>query len=290
MQHFFIITNEDKDVNLTLTRKIKAYLEERGVRCTLSRDLYELEGERQMPEIYHYTNAGIVPKDVDCVLVLGGDGTLIQSARDLRYNEFPLLGINIGTLGYLTEVEPDSVFEALDHILKGEYDVEERMMISGQIIRDEQVIYEDVALNDIVFMRNRLEGVVEYNIYVDGQFISHYKADGAIISTPTGSTAYNLSAGGPIVMPEASLFVVTPVSPHTLNSRSVILPDYVVIELESEKQNHSDKCGITVNFDGNTGFHLNIGDRVRVIQAEQKTKLIRISRVSFLETLRKKMM
>ncbi|MGN0297645.1 MAG: NAD(+)/NADH kinase [Lachnospiraceae bacterium] len=277
MQHIFIITNREKDVDLVLTNHIKLYLEARGVRCTL-------------PDVGSREQAKVLPKDVNCVLVLGGDGTLIQSARDLRYNEFPLLGVNIGTLGYLTEVEPGSVFEALDHLLRGEYGIEERMMISGEILRDGQVIYEDVALNDIVFMRNSVQGVVEYNIYVDGQYIGHYKADGAIIATPTGSTAYNLSAGGPIVMPEASLFVFTPISPHTLNSRSVIFPDYVTIELEAERQNHSQECGITVNFDGDTRFNLKSGDRVKIKKAIQKTKLIRISNVSFLEILRKKMM
>lgn len=286
MKHFFIITNREKDIDLILTRKIQIYLEQRGAICSLAKGLDNLE---ECAEGYRYTNAGVIPKDVDCVLVLGGDGTLIQAARDLRYYELPLLGVNIGTLGYLTEVEPDSVFEALDRVLGGEFYIEERMMICGEILRDGKIIYDDTALNDIVFMRSSMEGVVEYNVYIDGQFVSHYKADGAVIATPTGSTAYNLSAGGPIVMPEASLFVMTPVSPHTLSSRSVIFPDYVKIELEAEKQNHSSECGISVNFDGDMSFPLKVGDRVRIVRASQKAKLIHTSQISFLETLRKKM-
>lgn len=287
MRHFFIITNREKDVDLKLTREIMNYLEAHDAICTLANNVENLN---EYTEGYHYTNPSVIPKEVDYVLVLGGDGTLIQAARDLRYYELPLLGVNIGTLGYLTEVEPDSVFDALDRILEGNFYVQERMMIYGEIIRANETIYDDIALNDIVFMRSSMEGVVEYNVYINGQFVSHYKADGAVIATPTGSTAYNLSAGGPIVMPGASLFVMTPVSPHTLSSRSVIFPDNVEIELEAERQNHSNECGIAVNFDGDLTYPLKTGDRVRIVKAKQKAKLIRISQISFLETLRKKMM
>lgn len=157
---------------------------------------------------YCYTNAEVMPDDVDCIIVLGGDGTLIQAARDLNERNIPLLGVNIGTLGYLTDTDMNNVYDTLNNLIDDKYEVDTRMMLDGKIYRDDKVIYEDVALNDVVLSRRGILRVIDFDIYVNGEYLNSFAADGVIVSTATGSTAYSLSAGGPIVQPNARLIMI----------------------------------------------------------------------------------
>ena len=240
MERFYLIANQTKDKNFTVTRKVVNYLEEHGKQCFLSaqiRSCAEAEGgflpqSGGKEEGFHYTDPSLIPDHIDCVIVLGGDGTLLQAARDVVDRQIPLLGINLGTLGYLADIDSSSIVPALDHLLAGEYELQRRMMLTGSIYRGNRKIAEDIALNDIVLGRQGGLRVVEFKNYVNGEFLNSYRADGIIIATPTGSTGYSLSAGGPVVSPEAAMLLMTPLAPHTLNTRSIIFPEHDVIIVE----------------------------------------------------------
>lgn len=196
MEHFFIVTNDGKDTEFVVTGQVKELLEAAGKVCTLCK-------KDRVKRIIKEE----IPQDIDCAIVIGGDGSFIEAARALEGRDIPILGINMGTLGYLTEVEVNHIGEAVEQILKGDYSLEGRMMLEG--------IFEngnaDVALNDIVVSRKGVLRVIHFRLFVNGELLHSYEADGIILSTPTGSTAYNLSAGGPIVEPTASLIVITPI-------------------------------------------------------------------------------
>ena len=282
MDSFYIITNKDKDPGFQTTRFVKEYLEKRGKKCTIRENMVESGGN------YKYTDAAGIPDDVDCVLVLGGDGTLLQASRDLTERDLPLLGINMGTLGYLAEVDRKGIEPALERLLAGEYQIVSRMMISGEVYHQGKKVMEDLALNDIVIGRYGRLRIIDFKIYVNGEYLNRYSADAMVISTPTGSTGYSLSAGGPIVSPEASMLLMTPVAPHTLNTRSIILPDDAEITVEMLPGHSRSGDDAEVTFDGDTSVRLTCTDKVVIRKAVKKTRLIKINQISFLEVLRTK--
>lgn len=292
MDHFYIITNYQKDPEGRTALAIREYLEKKGKTCYIHERLNDSWGtdRKGTEEIrVHYTDVDKIPADVEGVLVIGGDGTLLRAARDVVDRRLPLLGINMGTLGYLAEIECGSFQAALDRLLAEEYHVETRMMIYGEARRHGRKIFEDIALNDIVITRNGRLRIVDFNVFVDGEFLKSYSADGVIISTPTGSTGYNLSAGGPIVAPEAFLMLLTAIAPHTLSSRPIVLPGDAKITIEIGSSHGTDIDGAEATFDGDTSVKLNSGDRITIRRSEQQTMLIRTKTTSFLETLREKM-
>lgn len=274
METFYIITNYSKDENHEVTRQIQDYIEKRGRTCILC----ERDEEGNLL-------ADQIPKETDCVLTLGGDGTLIQAVRELRNKHLPLIGVNMGTLGYLTEIELPKIEESLEKLFCGAFLPERRMMLQGKL----EGRKEDIALNDIVVARAGSIRVIHFNIYVNGQLLNSYQADGVIISTPTGSTAYNLSAGGPIVEPTAEMFVITPICSHALNTSSIVLSaeDEIVIEIGKGKGDTVEEASVT--FDGADVIPVYTGDRITISRSEKTAKLLKLSEESFLETLRKKM-
>jgi len=283
MDRFYIITNRAKDIDNKESSRIKEYLEAHGKSCLLS------PAGPSNNKDYRYTDATLIPKDIQCILVIGGDGTLIQAARDLVELNIPLLGVNFGTLGYLTEVEKENLYLSLDKLIKDEYQVEERMMLEGSIIRNGKPISTMVALNDVVFSRSGALRVIDFKIYLNGEFLNFYSADGIIIATPTGSTGYNMSAGGPIVSPDAKLIVMTPICAHTLNNRSIVLSenDRITLEFCNDRGELGDDR--LVSFDGDNAIHAVVGDTVEIGRSKRFTKIVRLNRISFLEVLRKKM-
>ena len=284
MDTFYIITNYQKDPEMTVAHEIREYLKSKGKTCYIQQKEVEDPQGR-----YRYTDAQHVSDEVECVLVLGGDGTLLQAARDLVDRSIPLLGINMGTLGYLAEIDRKNIFPALDKLIGGEYTVEHRMMLTGTAFHQSRRMLADIALNDIVISRNGRLRVVDFNVYVDGAFLSSYTADGIIISTPTGSTGYNLSVGGPIVAPEASLILLTAIAPHTLNSRPIVLQDFVEITIEIGTNHGTDIDGAEATFDGDTSVKLSSGDRIVITRSMREALMIKTKNTSFLEILREKM-
>ncbi len=267
MKKFYVITNITKDKAHEVAIQIKSYIESHGGYCWLETD------ESQIPE------------ETECILVLGGDGTLIRAAREFHAKGIPFLGINVGTLGYLTETELGNLEDCLERLLAGNTHEETRMMLRGIVNNT----LEGVALNDIVLTRSGSLRIIQFHIYVNGELLNTYHADGVIISTPTGSTAYNLSAGGPIVEPTAKMIVVTPICSHALNSSSIVLSseDEIILEMGEGRDGGIEKAA--VSFDGEHNMEISTGDRVVICRAKNTTKLLKLSKVSFLETLRKKM-
>ena len=287
MKHFLIYTNTHKDKDLSTTGYIREYLESRGQRATVladERKWRDKQGADRTEDVFRE-----ITGDVDCMVVLGGDGTVLQAARDAGQLHIPMIGVNLGTLGYMTEIEPEGLKEALDRLIAGDYQQESRMMLKGTVFLSEGCTEEDWALNDIVISRSGSLQIIKFNIFVNGQFLHDYDADGVIVTTPTGSTGYNLSAGGPLVEPGAKLIMVTPICPHTLNQRSIVLSPEDVVDIEIVKGKEDRVQTVEVSFDGSHVIPLRTGDRVRVVKSEKSTEFIRLNRVSFLEVLHKKM-
>jgi len=280
MKNFLIATNSIKDENLVLTSKIEKYISMHGgishrmlvnVGDTIS---YELNSDEKY----------------DCVIALGGDGTILQVSRDLRHLDIPIIGVNLGTLGFLAEIEPDQVCPVIDRLMADDFTIEERMNLAGEIYKEneESPMKKDIALNDIVITRAGFSRVIGLKVYVNGKVIDIYEADGIIVSTPTGSTGYNLSAGGPLVSPKTNLLIVTPISPHSLTSKSIVLSSEDVIEIEVLKMRKAQKEEAIANFDGQPGIQLSAGDRIVVRRGDSVTKMIKLFDVSFYEVLRNK--
>lgn len=285
MEHFYIIANSEKPESVTLRDKIVGYLNRRGKTCS-----YQENAQPSENHAYSFTDPARVPEDIDAVLVLGGDGTVIQAARDLARRDVPFLGINVGTLGYLTEVEASEYGQALDTLIRGEYYLEKRMMLCGEVFTEKGKTYAGKALNDIVISRQGVLRVVNFQIFVNGRYLNSYNADGMIISTPTGSTGYNLSAGGPIVEPGAEMLLITPICPHTLNARSIVLSGHDQVEIVIGPGRKMEKDRAVATFDGDTEIGLVSGERVKIRRSIHATKLIKLNDQSFLEVLSRKLM
>ena len=223
MRNFYLIVNREKPRVEEAAGLICSFFAEQGCRC-IRLDRHDgLRRDAEVAAAYRYTDRRTVPEDTDCVICLGGDGTLIQAARDLAGRKIPLFGINMGHLGYLTQIgHEEDILPAMRDLMEDHYRLESRMMLKGCLISGGKVVMEDIALNDIVLNRMGIDAF-RFELAVNGQLFNEYSADGMVVATPTGSTAYNLSAGGPIVAPEADLLVLTPLCPHSLNSRSIAL-------------------------------------------------------------------
>lgn len=279
MQRFLIITNAYKDRKLRLTNQLVSYIEERGgtAKYLLSNIRHSEEREFSLSEI---------PQDTECILVLGGDGTLIRAAAKVESLRLPLIGVNLGTLGYLCELEETTVLPAIDRLMQDDFVTEERMMLTGYSEAEEQA---RVALNDIVIHRIGNLSILSLHVYVNGEFLNTYHADGIIVATPTGSTGYNLSAGGPIVDPKAKMLLLTPINAHNLNAKSIVLSAEDEIEIRiGTKRAQNDEQAI-VSFDGDEVKRLFVGGRFVISRAASTTRICKLSKKSFLQQLRKKM-
>ena len=280
MDKFYIITNSDKDKDFQITNEIVSYLKKNGKKCQVQ------QAERKLEGAYHYTNPKLIPEGTQCILVLGGDGTLLQAARDVVYRKIPMLGINLGTLGFLAEVDRQSIHAALDKLIADDYEIEERMMLTGTVWHGDKIIGQDIALNDIVIGREGPLRVVRFKNYVNDVYLNSYNADGIIIATPTGSS---LSCGGPIVSPNAAMTLMTPIAPHTLNTRSIIFPEEDVITVElGEGRRQVQEQGLA-SFDGDTEIPIVTGDRIVIQKASASVKILKLNHLSFVEVLRQKM-
>lgn len=301
MKHFYLISNPEKDGVGQVAKEIQVYIETRGGNCLLkepggraggSRDLCGVRKQQSLDtgwgeKHFQYTDAGEVPEATECVITLGGDGTLIQAARDLAGRNIPMAGVNLGNLGYLTQIgRREDVEQLLDALLKDQYQLEKRMMLKGSIFHGGELLKEDLALNEIVVTRRENLRVLKFRIYVNGESLSEYRADGMIVATPTGSTAYNLSAGGPIVAPNARMTILTPICPHALNGRSIVLSAEDRIEIEALG---NDDLGQVAVFDGDMTIHMRVGDRIRIERSQTETVLVKLNNISFLDNLRSKL-
>jgi len=248
----------------------------------------EVERER----IEHETGCAIetiknekLAQSVDLMVVLGGDGTMIATARMLGDAEVPVLGINYGSLGYLAEFRIEEMFPALESILQGDYRLDSRVMLSAEVFRGDKSMMHTRVLNDVVINKSALARIIEIEAKLNSQFVNSFRADGLIVSTPTGSTAYNLSAGGPVIYPSMNAVVITPICPFTLSNRPIVVPDDDLIELRLTTPDED----VALTLDGQVGFPLEVNDRVLIRKSRTAFHLIQPANRNYFDVLRDKL-
>ena len=272
MKRFFLIANLAKEFVPETRAYIRECLEKRGAECrflTLA----------QHNKYGKHTPAELVPEDTECVITIGGDGTLIQAARDLAGRNIPLLGVNRGHLGFLNQISSqDEIEEAIASLIENRFELERRMMIRGTVFHQGKPVFQDIALNEIAVTSRVPLRVLRYQVSVNDEYLNHYSADGVLVATPTGSTAYNLSAGGPVMAPAGRMMALTPVCPHSLNARSIVLAaeDRIQIGVLSSGR---------VSFDGDSWADLETGDCLIAERSALETVMIRRKKQSFMQNL-----
>lgn len=269
--------NPHKPETLQLTLEIANWLESRGIQVVVTRDIAEQIGKpgiaAECDEV-----AG-----TDLLVVLGGDGTLLMWSRIAVPKGTPIMGINYGRYGFITEIDPEEATQSLERILSGDYCISERVVLKATLLRDGIVVGTYYGLNDVVVSKGPMARMLALHTYVDGKFIVTHFADGIIVSSPTGSTAYSLSAGGPVVHPDVSVLIVTPICPHTLNARPLVVPDDETVCIIGECGNGERDSMLTI--DGQLGEHLACNDKVEVSKADFAAKLVLLDPQSFYEKL-----
>ena len=277
--HIVLITKNERALESDIVKEVKAHIEGKGATATVIPRPRDTSGERI-----------IVPDDTDFIITIGGDGTLVRAAQMTFTAGVPLIGVNHGHLGFLCSVDEENVISAVDHILSGEIEIEERMMLSGYVRRENgETTRVESALNDIVIAADDNTSVLKFTVYVNGEYLYSIQGDGMIFATPTGSTAYNLSAFGPIVDPKTELILMTPINPHALGARSIVLDPADEVELEITPRRSTTVESGHVTYDGTYPIVMSVGDRLIIKRSEMKTKMIRMTELNFLERMRRKL-
>lgn len=274
-----IIANVRKEKAPELITRLKAWAKDRSVEVVLEREIAKKMGE---PQGVDREKIGSL---VDMVVAFGGDGTLLMAARSVRKYNVPILGINLGAFGYLTVFNLNEMIEALEMIYRGEYRTERRMMLDVEVHSGDRTIDDCSVLNDVVINRGNLSRMVDLEVIVDDRYLTTYKADGLIVSTPTGSTAYSLSAGGPIVFPMLHSIIINPICPHTLTNRPVMLPENAGIRVVLWTKG----VGATATLDGQLSFDLRSGDAIVIRKSAYVTNLVTSPQREYLQILRSKL-
>lgn len=254
------------------------WLEKRGIHYRCDRQTAEYAGNRP------YFPREELPEGADLVIVLGGDGTLLSAARVVAGCNIPLFAVNLGQLGFLTAIRVEDLYPELERALRGEHRIGRRRMVDCELLRDGEIFGAYSALNDVVITKSELARMIDLDAHVDNHFVAAYKADGLIIATPTGSTAYSLSAGGPVIFPSVNAFCITPICPHMLTNRPVIVPDSSVIQILNHGE---DRTYLTI--DGQVGEPLSKGDRIVCRSSPKTIQLIRPPKMLFFDVLREKL-
>jgi NAD+ kinase len=226
-----------------------------------------------------------LPSKTDMIILLGGDGTLLAAARMMGDSTVPILPVNLGGLGFLTSVTLEELYSVLEEVLAGNHRISERVLLEAEVLRGGQVIEKQRALNDAVLNKAALARIIDLELLIDGGYVCSYKADGLIVSTPTGSTAYSLAAGGPIVYPVLDAFVITPICPHSLTNRPLVVPDTMRIEIDF----HCGDESVFLTIDGQVGIELKEGDRVAIRKAPTKLRVVRPVKKTYFQILRNKL-
>ncbi len=275
-----IIAKANIDEPLEITKNLTTWLKEKNVEVFVEKVLGDQIGHMNSVE------QAELPELVDVILVFGGDGTFLGMSRLACKHGTPILGINLGGLGFLTEVTVDELYPMMERIIEGNYEVEERQMLLTTIHREKNIIGTYEVLNDVVINKGAVARIIDLGIYIDDSHVTTYKADGIILSTPTGSTAYSLSAGGPIVHPTIPVTIITPICPHTLTNRPLVVSSDMKVEIKVTT--HEPDTYLTL--DGQIGVRLNTGDIIEVQRADTSVKLIKSPYRDFFTILKTKLM
>jgi NAD+ kinase len=279
MQRIGIYAKRNHPAAVKVAGELSAWLQERGIAVFLEKPLAEAMG------VGPGYPGNDLPAMVELIVVLGGDGTLISVARQVGSLCIPILGVNLGSLGFLTEVTLDELYPALERVLQGEFAVSNRMMLKAVVRRGGQEIGQYRVLNDVVINKGALARIIDMKVWVDDAYLTTFKADGLIIATPTGSTAYNLAAGGPIIYPGLHCLVISPICPHMLTNRPIIVADESVIRIEVKFQDED----VAFTADGPVGMPLQGGDVVELRKSKSITRLIKSPSKDYFEVLRAKL-
>ena len=266
--------------------EIAAWLDARGVKAVFEQETAALVG---LPPDRATLDRAVLPTAVDMILVLGGDGTLLAMATRIAQAgaDIPILGVNFGSLGFLTEITLAELYPSLESALAGTAGIDHRRMLRSVIYRADEVLADRLVLNDVVITKSALSSIVDLSVSVGRQFVTRFRADGLIIASPTGSTAYNLSVGGPIVHPAVDALVVTPIAPHTLTHRPIVIPTSSEVRVQPYVGSTNEE--IFVSFDGQFGFQLQDSDVVSVMQAAQPLQVVRAAARNYFAVLREKL-
>jgi NAD+ kinase len=278
MRHVAIIYKRFRPDAAKMALDLKEWLEERGV----SVFCHENIDDSQSSASFKYIT---VPETVELMVVLGGDGTLLSVARIIEDHPIPIIGVNLGGLGFLTEISIESCISEMENILAGRYEVEERMRLHVSVQRNNRQVFFHRILNDAVVNKGALARIVDLKTSIDGRFLTHYHGDGLIVATPTGSTAYNLSAGGPIVYPTASAIILTPICSFTLSNRPIILPAHVTVQVELGEPIED----VTLTCDGQVGCELAPSDTILISACSTPIRLLKTPSIDYFEILRTKL-
>lgn len=273
-----IILNYDKSDTVELSRKITEFLTTKGIEViTLKKEAGVLEGVLEVSKEEFNEH-------IQFLIVIGGDGTFLRGSRQIFGCEIPILGINMGKLGFLTEVEKDEVFESLEKVIAKEYFLEKRMLLVAEVIRGGQKIASFMALNDFVINKGAFSRLIGISMNIGGEYFRDYSADGVIVATPTGSTAYSLSAGGPIVYPEMELSIITPICPHSLGARPMVIPADKNVEIIL----CSPRIKPMLTIDGQNGYELENKDKILVHKANSSLSFVKFTKEGFFGRIRDK--
>jgi NAD+ kinase len=279
MKRIGIIAKGNKPEAIPVVKELVGWLKDRKVECFVDSAIAKAVSH---PALDKQEMAGAV----EMVVVLGGDGTLLAAARALQKKQVPILGVNLGGLGFLTEITLAELYPMLEAILRGEYKTDERMLLEARVWRKEKVVDTFQVLNDVVINKGALARIIELETSVDQAYLTTFRSDGLVISTPTGSTGYSLSAGGPIVYPSLQSIIITPICPHTMTNRPIIVPKEATINVTLCSADQE----VFLTLDGQVGFKMELRDRVEIKKGEGFVKLIKSPSRSYFEVLRQKLM
>lgn len=284
MKKIGIITKLHDPEALAATASLAHWLKERGLSVAISRQTGEVSG---IPESTAARRSReTLPEGKDLLVVIGGDGTFIAAARVAGGRDIPLVGINMGRLGFLTEIPLAEMFNAMEDALAGRYIIEERVMLTARVIRDGAEVLHNRVLNDVVVHKGALARMIELEVTVDGQFVFSSRADGLIVATPTGSTAYALSSGGPIIHPKLDAILMVPISPHTLSNRPIAMPGDGEIRVGLRNTDHHE---FLITMDGQKGFELQPGDEILIRKSRKRLRLMHAPDRNYYDILRQKL-
>lgn len=285
MKRIGIIAKKNKPEAVPIANHLMAWLRSKKIEVYIEEEIGQLllptSAEPSLKTIKRET----IPIDMEMIIVLGGDGTLLSVARQVWNKNIPILGVNLGGLGFLTEITLDELYRVLERVIQDDFEINEREVLNAAVIRRGEPIAEFTVLNDAVINKGALARIIDLETTINGEYLSTFRSDGLIISTPTGSTAYNLSAGGPIVYPSLHTIIITPICPHTLTIRPIIIPDDVKIRATLKSRSEE----VLLTLDGQQGFTLEFEDVLEVKKAEGRILLIKSPYRHYFQLLREKL-
>lgn len=285
MKRIGVITKQNKPEAVAIAGRLMEWLREKGTEVYIEEEIEKVLDLKRAPPFLNVLKKEEIPSRVEMIIVLGGDGTLLSVARLVGSQGVPILGVNLGGLGFLTEITLEELNRVLERVIQGDFMTDERVVLHAAVIRRQERMAEFTVLNDAVINKGALARIIDLETTINGEYLTTFKSDGLILSTPTGSTAYNLSAGGPIVYPSLHCIIITPICPHTLTNRPIMIPDDVEVRavLKSKQQE------VILTLDGQQGFVLEYEDVVEVKKAQGKIFLIKSPYRHYFEVLREKL-